>query len=158
MNRRTTIMLAGIMLSGLAIAALPQFGFAQSSPLIGTWKLNVQKSNTPGPPPRSVTMTYQQDGQNIKNTLQGTDAQGNPIAGVLMHVYDGQPHPSTGTPNIDSSAYTRIDANTFIFSRLKAGKLVATGNGVISQDGKTLTLINSTTGTNGNSIAIYEKQ
>ena len=73
-----------------------------------------------------------------------------------MHIYDGQPHPSTGGQASDASAYTRIDANTFIFSRSKLGKLVSTGNGVISPDGKTLTV--TTTGTNGNSVAIYEKQ
>jgi hypothetical protein len=56
----------------------------------------------------------------------------------------------------DASAYTRIDANTLIFSRLKVGKLVSTGNAVISPDGKTLTV--TTTGTNGNSVAVYEKQ
>jgi hypothetical protein len=37
MNRRTASMLTGMALVGLAIAALPQLGFAQSSP-IGTWK------------------------------------------------------------------------------------------------------------------------
>ena len=153
--------LTAIMVSGLAIAALPQVSFAQSSPLIGTWKLNVEKSKfSPGPPPRSGTLTYTQDGQNIKNTTQGIDAQGNPTAGVLMHIYDGQPHPSTGG-NADASAYTRLDANTLIFTRLKAGKLVAVGTAVLSQDGKTWTV--TTTGTNPNgqpasSIALYEKQ
>jgi hypothetical protein len=94
MNRRTTI-LAGMTLLGLA--ALPQVGFAQSSSLIGTWRLNLDKSKfNPGPPPRSATLTYTQDGQNIRNTTQGIDAQGNTVSGVLMHIYDGQPHPSTG--------------------------------------------------------------
>jgi hypothetical protein len=157
MNRRTTFILTGMTLLGLAVAALPQVGFAQSSSLIGTWKLNLDKSKfSPGPPPRSATLTYTQDGQNIRNTTQGIDAQGNAVSGVLMHIYDGQPHPSTGGQASDASAYTRIDANTFIFSRSKVGKLVSTGNGVISPDGKTLTV--TTTGTNGNSVAVYEKQ
>jgi hypothetical protein len=154
MNRRTTI-LTGMTLLGLA--ALPQVGFAQSSSLIGTWRLNLDKSKfSPGPPPRSATLTYTQDGQNIRNTTQGIDAQGNAISGVLMHIYDGQAHPSTGGQASDASAYTRVDANTFIFSRSKVGKLASTGNGVISPDGKTLTV--TTTGTNGNSVAVYEKQ
>ena len=154
--------LTAIMVSGLAIAALPQVSFAQSSPLIGTWKLNVEKSKfSPGPPPRSATLTYTQDGQNIKNTTQGIDAQGNAASGVLLHIYDGQPHPSTGSQVSDASAYTRLDANTLIFTRLKAGKLVAVGTAVLSQDGKTWTV--TTTGTNSNgqpasSIALYEKQ
>jgi hypothetical protein len=155
MNRRTLTTMA---LLGLTIAtALPQVGFAQSSPLIGTWRLNLDRSKfSPGPPPRSGTLTYTQDGQNIRNTAQAIDAQGNAISGVLMHIYDGQPHPTTGVQTIDASAYTRLDANTFIFSRSKVGKLVSTGNAVISPDGKTLTI--TTTGTNGNSVAVYEKQ
>ena len=157
MNRRTTFILTGMTLLVLAVAALPQVGFAQSSSLIGRWRLNLDKSKfSPGPPPRSATLTYTQDGQNIRNNTQGIDAQGNTVSGVLMHIYDGQPHPSTGGQASDASAYTRIDANTFIFSRSKVGKLVSTGNGVISPDGKTLTV--TTTGTNGNSVAVYEKQ
>jgi hypothetical protein len=56
MNRRT---LTTIALLGLAVAALPQVGFAQSGSLIGTWRLNLDKSKfSPGPPPRSATLTY----------------------------------------------------------------------------------------------------
>ena len=160
MNRRTTLMLTGMTL--LAIAAFHQVSFAQSSPLIGTWKLNVEKSKfSPGPPPRSGTLTYTQDGQNIKNTTQGIDAQGNPFAGVLMHIYDGQPHPSTGNPNYDASAYTRVDANTLILAHFKTGKLIAVGTIVISPNGKTAT--NNTTGLgswpgSGTGIEVFDKQ
>ena len=154
MNRRTACMLTSMPL--LDLIALPQASFAQSSPLIGTWKLNLDKSKySSGTAPRSLTLTYQQDGQNIKNTSQGIDARGNPTTGVLMHIYDGQPHPSTGG-NADASAYTRLDANTLIFTRLKAGKLVAVGTAVLSQDGKTLTV--TTTGGAAQGIAVYEKQ
>jgi hypothetical protein len=162
MNRRTAFVLTGMALLGLAAAGLPQLGFAQSSPLIGTWKLNLDKSKfSPGPPPRSSTLTYTQDGQNIRLTNQGIDAQGNPTTFVAMHIYDGQPHPSTGSPNYDASAYTRLDANTVIYTRLKAGKLVEIGTGVISQDGKTLTVSVSGTdasGRAGTGVAVYEKQ
>jgi hypothetical protein len=133
---------------------LPQLGFAQSSPLIGTWKLNLDKSkNSPGPPPRSNTLNLTQDGQNIRDTNQGTDAQGNPTGGVLTINFDGQPHPSTGFPNFDAVALTRLDAYTFIFARLKAGKLVATGTDVVSQDGKTMTITSTGIDANGRPLA-----
>ena len=45
MKRRTMLML---MLLGLGIASFPQVASAQSSPLIGTWKLNVEKSKSYG--------------------------------------------------------------------------------------------------------------
>ena len=160
MNRRTACMLTTLTL--FSLIALPQVSFAQSNPLLGTWKLNLDKSKySSGTAPRSLTLTYQQDGQNFKNTSQGIDARGNPTTGVLMHIYDGQPHPSTGSPDYDASAYTRVDANTLIWSRFKGGKLVAVGTGVVSPDGKTWST--TTTGT-GNTVGamtginVFDKQ
>jgi hypothetical protein len=50
MKRRTMIILTGVL--GLAVAASPQLGFAQSVPWLGTWQLNLAKSKyDPGPPP-----------------------------------------------------------------------------------------------------------
>jgi hypothetical protein len=148
MNRRTASMLTG---------------FAQSSPQIGTWKLNLQKSEyIPGPAPRSQTLNITQDGQNIRDTVQTIDAQGNVRTAVVMHVYDGQAHPATGNPDIDATAITQVDANfSLIASRLKAGKLVQVATFVISQDGKTLTITITGINVNGQpvkSIAVYDKQ
>ena len=78
MKRRTMIILTGVTVLGLAAAALPQLAFAQSSPQIGTWKLNLQKSEfIPGPAPRSRTLNIQEDGQNIIDTVQEINSQGN---------------------------------------------------------------------------------
>ena len=124
--------------------------------------LNLDKSKySPGTAPRSVTLIYEQDGQNIRNIGQLTDAKGNSLTVVNIHIYDGQPHPSTGDPDYDATAYTRVDANTVIYSRLKAGKLVLIGTLVVSSDGKTL--MGPQTGTladgqRGNTILVYDKQ
>jgi hypothetical protein len=82
-----------------------------------------------------------------------------------MHIYDGLPHPVTGTPNFlatfDASAYTRIDANTVILSRLKAGKLVQVETLVVSPDGRTWTATRLGIDANGrkvNAVAVYDKQ
>ena len=161
MNRRTASSLTAMALLGLAIAAFPQVGFAQSSSLIGTWKLNLDKSKLVGAPPRSATLTYTQDGQNMRSTAQGIDAQGNPTMVVFMHIYDGMPHPTTGSPVYDASAYTRVDGSTLIVARFKAGKLVQIGTLVVSQDGKTLTGPSTGTQANGqlgNTILVYDRQ
>ena len=161
--RRTTFILRGMTLLGLAMASSSQLTFAQSNPLIGTsWKLNLDKSKyIAGPAPRSVTLNITQDGQNVKDTVQVIDAQGHASTGVVIHAYDGQPHPATVSPDYDATVLTRVDANTLIFNRLKAGKLVATGTFVVSPDGTMLTI--STTGIDRNrqplkSIAVYDKQ
>jgi hypothetical protein len=56
---------------------------------------------------------------------------------------------------------TRVDANTLLFTRLKAGKLVGIGTLVVSQDGKTET--GTLTGIEANgrfysNILVYDKQ
>jgi hypothetical protein len=157
-------MLTGMTLVCLAIVALPQLGFAQSSPQIGTWKLNLQKSEfIPGPAPRSRSLNITQDGQNIRDTVQEIDAQGNVSTSEVMHVYDGQPHPAPGHPGFDATVITKVDANPFslIAIRLKAGKLVQVGTFVISHDGKTLTTTITGINVNGQpikAIAVYDKQ
>jgi hypothetical protein len=156
------ILLTGVTVLGLAAAALPQLGFAQSSPQIGTWKLNLQKSEfIPGPAPRSRTLNIAQDGQNIRDTVQTIDARGNASTSVVMHIYDGQPHPATGYTDFDATVITQVDANNLIASRLKAGKLVQVGTFVISKDGKTVTVSITGIDIKGQpvkSISVYDKQ
>jgi hypothetical protein len=161
MDRRS-LTLAGISLLGLLLGA-PQISFAQSSnPMVGTWKLNLEKSKfASGPAPKSLTLNYQPDGQNFKNIAQGVDPQGNQVTGTYLHIYDGQSHPTTGVPGVDASAYTRVNANTVIFSRSKEGKLVAVGVIVISPDGKTNTVTNTGAGVTsgiGTDVSVFEKQ
>ena len=82
MNRRTASML-----------------IAQSNPQIWTWKLNLVKSKYP--PVRSLTLNIRQDGQNMIDTVELIDIQGNTSTGVVMHVYDGLPHPATVSPDLE---------------------------------------------------------
>jgi len=159
MNRRT---LATMALSFLTVlfAAMPQSGFAQTN--IGKWKLNLAKSTySPGPAPKGGSLNFEGEGQNLKDTSEGIDAEGRPTRAVFIHIYDGKPHPTTGLPCIDSSAYTRVDANVVKFTRMNAGKVVQTGSHVVSSDGRTLTVITTGTDANGreiNNVAVYEKQ
>jgi hypothetical protein len=114
----------------------------------------------PGPAPRTAALKYQAEGQNLKRTNEGTDAAGKPANNEWVNIFDGQPHPSPG-PGYDTSAYTRIDPSTFHFTRLKAGKIVQSGFGVLSRDGKTFTVTTIGTGPNGeqiNNVAVYDKQ
>ena len=159
MKRRTTF---GIVLSGLVVATLPQLSFAQTDAFAGVWQLNLAKSKySPGPPPKSGTLYIHGEGQNRRDSAVAIDAQGNPMAGVLTHIYDGQPHPVTGVQTIDAAAYTPADANTLNYRYIKAGNEVSIGTITVSQDGKTLTIAGTGTNANGqptNNIAVYDKQ
>src|SRR5215813_14283435 len=71
--------------------------FAQTDTIIGTWKLNLAKSKfSPGPPPKSQTLTYEAVGQGIKITVKITDAEGKPIDIHTTANYDGKDYPVAG--------------------------------------------------------------
>ena len=157
MNVRS--ILAAVVLSSLAIVASSP-SFAQSNPLLGTWKLNLEKSKyASGTGPKEQTSTYVQDGPNVKNIGKSVDYEGKPLETVLLHIYDGQPHPSTGNPLYDSSTYTKIDDHNIFWSRSKNGKQVMVGHMVMAPDGKSYTTTNiSTAGKGGIDTAVSEKQ
>jgi hypothetical protein len=118
MTRRTTLMLTGMTLLGLAFAASPQAALAQSDPFDGIWQSNLAKSNLTGRLAglKSATHYFHGEGQNRRDTEVGIDAQGNPFSVVRMHIYDGQPHPTTGSSISDASTYTQVDAHTINYS------------------------------------------
>src|SRR6516162_10354959 len=150
MNRRN--ILVCLTSFCLAATALPGIGIAEDNPLIGSWKLNLEKSKySPGPAPRSLTLNFVADGANLINTAEVIDAEGKATKTVFAHIYDGKPHPTTGVAGglYDSSTYTRIDANTIDFVRSKDGKAIQTGWAVVSGDGKTYTVTTGGIGVNG---------
>jgi hypothetical protein len=57
--------------------------FAQTNPLVGTWKLDVTKSTfDPGPGPKRLTRTVEAQGDGVKYTFDGVAADGNPLRTV----------------------------------------------------------------------------
>lgn len=160
MNRRT-VLIAGFSATVFTVAGR-EVGLAQTSPLIGTWKLNLEKSKfSPGPPPKSQTLNFEGAGQDLKNTAETIDAQGQATKIVFIHIYDGKPHPTTGNPLFDATTYTPVDAYHVNWVRSKDGKAVLTGSNAVSSDGKTFTVTTEGTGANGekiSSVAVFEKQ
>jgi hypothetical protein len=129
-------------------------------PLIGTWKMNLEKSTVVGIPPlRSATLTWSYDGQTLIDTSEGVDAQGQPFKNIVRHIYDGMPHPSTGSPDFDQTAYTRI-GNTINWVRFKNSKTVEVGQAVIIP-GKTYTLHTEGVTASGqpyHAVGVYDRQ
>ena len=165
MNRRTTISLTTMAMLCLAVVfatALPRAALAQSNPWLGMWKLNLAKSTyPPGQAPRSSTYNFQGAGANLTNTVETVDAAGSSTKAVNMHNYDGQPHPVTGNPNVDTRSYTRVDANTVVSASIKAGKLVQVATLVLSPDGRTITVTTRGIDPKGqpvNTVAVSDKQ
>jgi hypothetical protein len=166
MNRTSSIVVSRIAVAILAAfflaAAFPQVSYAQTDPLIGTWKLNLAKSTySPGPAPRSGTLTVEAAGQGRTYTFDAINLAGMPVKAVFIAIDDGQPHPATGSPVADAASIRQINPYLRNYSLMKAGKEVQTGALVVSTDGKTATFFNTGVNENGqpiSNVVVYEKQ
>jgi hypothetical protein len=163
MNRRTLTTTALACLAGVFATTLPQPGFSQSNPLIGTWKINLTKSKfSPGPAPKSSTLIFEAVGQGFRATNENTNAQDNTTKSVFgPYSYDGKSYPITGVPSYDASSYKIVNDTTVELTRTKAGKVVQTGTRVLSGDGKTVTFTMTGVNANGqqvNDVIVYDKQ
>jgi hypothetical protein len=147
------------MIFALAFFSLTLPAFGQGvDPLIGTWKLNLEKSTSTGPMAKSEILHWTGEGQTFVDNADTVDANGRAYHTVYMHIYDGKPHPTTGNPDVDSSTYNRI-GNVLSIARFKNGKQVSVAQAVIDP-GKTYTI---TTGgiINGQpffSVGVYDRQ
>jgi hypothetical protein len=133
-----------------------------ANPNLGTWKLNLGKSTySPGPAPKSATLTIEAHDGGIKYTSHGENAQGAPIHVEFTAKYDGQDNPVTGSPDFNSIALKRIDAQTIEATIKKDGMVMGTSRTVISHDGQTRTLTSkgkNAAGQEVNNLVVYDKQ
>ena len=110
--RVRSLVVVGAVLVGLAAFAVN--APAQSpDPWIGTWKVNVAKSKySPGPAPKSSTMVIAAADGGIKVTNDTVPATGAATHTEITAKLDGKDAPMKGNPNVDTSAFTKIDAET----------------------------------------------
>jgi hypothetical protein len=145
------------------VLALAVLATAQpKDPFVGTWKLNVAKSKfSPGPPPKSSTVTVESAGSGYKVSVKTEPASGPTQEWSYTTNLDGKDSPITGnSPNADTIASKRIDANTLENVSKQGGKATVTSRIVISADGKTRT--NTQTGTDAkgqkvNNVLVFER-
>ena len=126
---------------------------------LGTWELNLARSSfSPGPPPKSQTLTISAAGPHWTALLQGVDASGRPInpeMGNLAITFDGKEHP---TPNADydTSTWKRLSPYRYEVVRKRAGKTVLATTNAISADGMTMTI--TTDGVNADGQPVHNVQ
>ena len=147
-------LLACLVLSAVAMAA--------DDPQTGTWKLNTAKSKySPGPMPKSNTLTITVDENSYKVHAEGVDGQGKPTMADFTAGFDGKDVPAKGLPYGDTVSVKRIDANTVEVTMKKDGKALVTVTSVVSKDGKTRTSTfhgKDEAGKDVSNVAVYDKQ
>jgi len=135
--------------------------FAQSSdPLNATWKLNLAKSTySPGPAPKDATVKFEGTDAARTVTVDLIPATGAPVHYSFSGA-TGKELPVVGNPNADVEVLKRVNATTLEAQYMKGGKPTLKQSGVISADGKTLTITATGTDAQGqtvHNVAVYGK-
>jgi hypothetical protein len=100
-------------------------------PVLGTWRLNVEKSKfMPGPGWQSQTRVYRSTPAGVSVTWAGIGGRGEKMQVTYTYKYDGQDYPMAGSGSYDTLNAVRIDALTVIGKpRIKAIALGRTDAG-----------------------------
>src|ERR1700704_5073269 len=149
-----------IGLSFILCLAAGAFCLAADDPMMGTWKLNEAKSKLAPGAPKNTTVTYEMVGDQIKVTVDGTDAEGKSSHTVWTGKFDGKDYAVTGDATSDMRSYTKEGKDTLQMTNKKAGKVTVTGSIVVSADGKTRTVTMNSTDAKGvkvTSTGVYDK-
>ena len=128
---------------------------------IGTWKLNEAKSKFAPGASKNITVVYEEVGDNVKVTVDGTDGAGKPTHTEWTGKLDGKDYPVTGDPNSDARSVKKVDDHTLVLTVKKDGKVTTTGRIVVAADGKSRTVTTTSTDANGKKVkntAVYDKQ
>jgi hypothetical protein len=155
MKARMTVFTLALCLLATAV------GFAKDSPHMGTWKLNEAKSKFAPGAGKNHTVVYEAAGDDIKVTVDGTDAAGQPTHNEWTGKFDGKFYPVTGDATSDERSYKVVNSRTLLLTGKKGGKVSLTGRIVVSANGKTRTVTTSGTDAQGKkfkNVAVYDKQ
>jgi hypothetical protein len=132
-----------------------------ADPQMGSWKLNEAKSKfTPGTAKNTVVV-YETVGDQVKVTVEGTDAKGKPARNEWTGRFDGKDYPVTGDPTSDMRSYKKVNDRTLEFTVRKNRKVMVTGRVVVSANGKSRTVTTSGTTPKGKKFkntTVYDKQ
>jgi hypothetical protein len=152
---KTRIAVLAAALSFTAVAAC----FA-ANPHMGTWKLNEAKSKLVPGMGKNTTVTYAEQKDNIKITVDGVDKDGKPTHSVWVGKFDGKAYPVKGNLPYNSVAYRVVNDRTNDITAMKDGKVGWNGRIIVSADGKSRTVTINGTGADGKKFsgkAVYDK-
>lgn len=151
------------MAIALFFGATASSTFAQpKDPVHGQWTLNNAKSTyNPGPALKSATVVFSSSGADgVKVVSDGVTGTGEKVHWEYTASHDGKDYPMTGNPEGDTIVLKRINANSVETTYKKGGKPTLVNVRTVSADGKTLTVTQKGTNTQGqkvDNLLIFEK-
>src|SRR5713226_4770632 len=108
MKAKATILTLALCIVGAAVC------FAADG-FMGTWKLNEAKSKLAPGTGKNSTVVYEAAGDDVKVTVDGTDADGKPTHNEWTGKFDGKDYPVTGDATSDARSYKKVDDHTLEF-------------------------------------------
>jgi hypothetical protein len=131
-------------------------------PVLGTWKLNVEKSKfIPGPGWQSQTRVYQSTPTGVSVTWTGLSATGEKMQVSYTFSYDGKDYRMAGSASYDTLNAVRIDALTVKSEEKRNGITVGIAMRKISPDGRVLTITDKGTNRKGEAfsqVLVFDRQ
>ena len=149
-----------IAVAAVAVSFIATAGCFAANPHIGTWKLNEAKSKLAPGMGKNRAVTYTEQGDKIKVTVDGVDKDGKPTHSVWVGKFDGKAYPAKGNLSWNSAAYKVVNDRTNDITTMKDGKIVWTGTITVAADGKSRTVTMNGTDANGKKFkgkAVYDK-
>ena len=150
-----------IAVMALAVSFVAAGACFAANPHLGTWKLNEAKSKLAPGMGKSTMVTYTEQKDKIRVTVEGVDKDGKATHGVWVGKFDGKAYPAKGNMSWNSAAYKEINDRTNEITTMKDGKTVWSGKIAVAADGKSRTVtINGTDeqGKKFKSTAVYDKE
>jgi hypothetical protein len=135
--------------------------YAAENANMGTWKLDEAKSKIQPGAPMSSTVVYSSEGDNIKVTTDGVNANKQPMHTEWTGKFDGKDYPVTGAQDGTTRSYTEVNDRTLHLTTKVNGKETGHGKIEVSKDGKTRTVELQDIAADGKkakSKGVYDKQ
>ena len=123
----------------LAVLSIPLALLAADDPMMGTWKLNVPKSQLGNPVPRSIIRKHIPIPGGVKVVQDRVDAEGKASTGEFTVKFDGKDYSISGDPFVDRLSLKRVGRYRVDGIGRKGDKIATTFRWQVSKDGKTLT-------------------
>jgi lipopolysaccharide export LptBFGC system permease protein LptF len=158
-NRR--MMKTRIAVMALAVSFMAAGACFAANPHLGTWKLNEAKSKLAPGMGKSTMVTYAEQKDKIKVTVDGIDKDGKATHGVWVGKFDGKAYPAKGNMSWNSAAYKEENERTNDITTWKDGKMVWSGRISVAANGKSRTVTTNGTDEKGKKLsskAVYDKE
>src|SRR5947199_399510 len=127
------------VVAGWLVLMAPQFTLAQNQLFVGTWRVDLARSNyPPDTAPRSETLRFEPVGQGFKVSLDGVNKLGR-YHSESTGKFDGVDVPVLATPArpvVFTYAFSRIDDHTWEIVIKADGQRRMSVRNAVSADGK----------------------